>query len=303
MTVRESHPKVSADASRGILWMLLTMLFFASTNAIAKHLGEEYPILQMTWVRVVIQATLMMLLFRGRYFRALVTARFGLHIVRSTLTLGATITMFLGLRFLPLADASALLYSSPLIIAALSAPVLGERVGARRWIGVIVGFVGALIVIRPGIGVMQFAAALPMAAAACQAFYEMSTRSLGRTDATLTILAYTPLAGAIGLGFLAPWFWVTPDLEAGALMVLLGVMTTISQFTLIRAYQAAAAATVAPFTYTGLIWATVLGVIVFSHVPDQWTILGAVIITASGLYILHRRHDGRPPDSPSAERD
>ncbi|MBI4184905.1 MAG: DMT family transporter [Proteobacteria bacterium] len=295
MRARGTATFASSGATRGILWMLLTMFFFVTTNAIAKDLGQRYPVLEMTWVRVVIQALLLMLILRGRYFRALATPRMGLQLVRSSLTIGATISMFAAVQFLPLADSSALLYTSPLMIVALSAPLLGERVGARRWAGVVVGFLGALIVIRPGLGVADAAALLPLAAAACQAFFEMSTRALSRTDATVTTVAYTPIAGTVGLAVAAPLFWVTPDLEGGLVMALLGIMTTISQFTLIKAYQAASAATVAPFTYTGVVFAAVLGYLAFDHFPDQWTILGAVIITASGLYLLRRGRHELPP--------
>ncbi len=157
------------------------------------------------------------------------------------------------------------------------------------------GFSGALIIIRPGMGVMQTAILLPLGAAMLHAVYQIATRALGRTDSALTIIAYTPLVGALVASAIVPFFWTAPDAKGWALMVQLGVLGGVGHFALIKAFQAAPASVVAPFGYTNLIWATVFGFIIWGHLPDLATVAGAAVIVASGIYIFHREHIHRRP--------
>jgi drug/metabolite transporter (DMT)-like permease len=189
-----------------------------------------------------------------------------------------------------MAESAAMLQSGPLIITVLSVPLLGEQVGIRRWMGVIAGFAGALLIIRPGADAMQIAILLPLAAAVSNALYQIITRILSRSESTMTILFYTPLTGALLMSAAVPLFWVTPDAAGWAMMALLGLIGGVSHFTLIKAFTAAPAATVAPFGYSSLIWATLSGLVFFGDFPDIWTIVGALVIACSGLYILHREH-------------
>lgn len=290
MTVSAPAAGNAADSRRGIGWMLVTMLLFVSMDTVAKYLIESYPVAQVVWARFFFHALLLALFLGPRLRVTMVTRRPVLQGLRSALLVVTTILFFTGLSYLPLADAAAIMQVGPLIITALSMPLLGEQVGIRRWTGVALGFVGALVIIRPGFDAMQTAAVLPLAAATSYAFYQIATRALSRSDDTMTTLFYTPAVGAVAMSLALPFFWRTPDPEGWLLMGLAGLIGGVSHFTLIKAFTAAPAATVAPFGYSALVWATLFGLTVFGDFPDVWTIAGAIIIAGSGLYILHREH-------------
>lgn len=290
MTVASPMADGAADSRRGIAWMLVTMLLFVSMDTVAKYLARDYPVAQVVWARFVFHALLLALFLGPRLRATAATRRPGLQILRSALLTITTILFFTGLSYLPLADASALMQIGPLVVTALSMPLLGEHVGVRRWAGVVIGFMGALIIVRPGTETMQPAAFFPLAAATSYGLYQIATRLLSRTDAPLTTLFYTPTIGALAMSAAMPFFWTTPDMAGWALMALIGLIGGVSHFTLIKAFASAPAATVSPFGYTSLIWATLYGLAVFGDFPDLWTIAGASIIAGSGLYILHREH-------------
>lgn len=280
----------AADSRRGIAWMLLTMLLFVSMDALVKQLVQSYPVPQVAWARFFFHAVLLATVLGRRLPAKLMTQRRGLQFLRSGLLMATTLQFFAGLYFLPLADMTAIMQTAPLIVTALSLPLLGEHVGVRRWLGVAAGFIGALIIIRPGAEGMQLAALLPLGAATTFALYQITTRVLSRTDGTLNTLLYTPLLGAGLLAAALPFVWVMPDAEGWALMVLVGLLGGLGHFTMIRAFTWAPAATVSPFGYSGLIWAALFGLVFFGDFPDAWTISGAAVIVGSGLYILHREH-------------
>ena len=295
MTDSSAIAAPAADSRRGVAWMLLTMVLFVSMDTVVKHLVQIYPVPQVAWARFFFHAVLLAAILGRRLPAKLVTQRRGLQIVRSGLLMVTTLQFFGGLYFLPLADMTAIMQSAPLIVTALSLPLLGEHVGVRRWLGVAAGFTGALIIIRPGTDGMQLAALLPLGAATTFALYQITTRILSRTDGTLNTLMYTPLLGTAILAAALPFYWVMPDAEGWALMALVGMLGGLGHFTMIRAFTWAPAATVSPFGYTGLIWAALFGLIFFGDFPDAWTITGAAIVAGSGLYILHREHMRRRP--------
>jgi drug/metabolite transporter (DMT)-like permease len=290
MTDSPPSRKPLSGSSRGIAWMLLTMLLFVSMDTTAKYMTQSYPTLQIVWARYLFHALLLALYLNRRIPGLMRTKRLGLQLFRSLLLLITTVLFFIGLSLIPLTEASAIMFVAPVLVTALSIPLLGEKVGARRWAGIVVGFVGALIIIRPGGDAFQVAALLPFGAACCYAVYQIITRSLSQSDQPLTTLSYTALVGAVIMCFIAPFNWQTPDLTGWLLMILIGFLGGVSQFTLIKAFQSATAATVTPFSYSSLIWATLYGFLVFGDLPDRWTVAGAVIIAASGLYIFHREN-------------
>jgi drug/metabolite transporter (DMT)-like permease len=290
MTDSSAFAVPAADSRRGIAWMLLTMVLFVSMDAVVKKLVQTYPVPQVAWARFFFHAVLLAAVLGRRLPSKLMTQRRRLQLVRSGLLMATTLQFFAGLYFLPLAEMTAIMQSAPLIVTALSLPLLGEHVGVRRWLGVAAGFAGALIIIRPGSDGMQLAALLPLGAASTFALYQITTRVLSRTDGTLNTLLYTPLLGAGLLAAALPFVWVTPDTAGWALMALVGLLGGLGHFTMIRAFTWAPAATVSPFGYTGLVWAALFGVVLFGDFPDAWTIVGAAVIAGSGLYILHREH-------------
>ncbi len=280
--------RATAAPGRGILWMLVTMALFVGLDTVAKILSQSLPVLQVVWARYFFQVLILGFILAPRLLRMLRTAHLGLQIVRSIFLLGATGFFFSALSHMPLASASAIMFVSPILVTALSMPLLGERVGPHRWASVAVGFLGALVIVRPGSEAMDPAALLALGAAGCYSLYQITTRRLAGADAPLTTLAYSASVGALVTSLSVPLVWVAPDMNAWAGMAMLGVFGTIGHFTLIKAFENAPAATVAPFSYTNLIWATLVGYAVFGDLPDRWTILGALIIAASGLYIVHR---------------
>jgi drug/metabolite transporter (DMT)-like permease len=288
-------PRRPGGTRRGILWMLLTTLLFVSMDALAKHLSQFHPVPQVVWARYVFHVLLLALLLGGRVRGVMRTGRLGLQLLRSVFPLGATGLFFTALSFIPLAEASAIMFVAPILVTALSMPLLRERVGPRRWASVVVGFGGALIIIRPGGDAMELTALFALGAATSYAFYQITTRLLAHSDQPLTTLAYSALLGALATSAVVPFFWVAPDWAGWACMVGLGLFGGTGHFALIKAFQTAPAATVTPFGYAALIWATLYGFVLFGDLPDLWTVLGAVIIAASGLYIFHRERAARGP--------
>jgi len=268
--------------------MLVTMFMFVSMDACAKYLVQTHDTVQVVWGRYFFHFVLLGLVLAPKLRAVVVTQNIGLQLVRSVLLLATTALFFTGLRYVPMADASSIMLASPIVVTALSMPVLKETVGPRRWVSVIVGCIGALIIIRPGTGMMQAAALFPLGAAVLYAFYQLSTRFLSQSDSVLTTLFYSASIGAIITTMMVPLFWEPLEPLEWGLMAFLGIFGGLGHFALIKAFTQAAAATVVPFTYTNLVWATLYGFIVFGDLPDRWTIIGASVIVASGLYIYHR---------------
>ncbi|MFT5446965.1 MAG: drug/metabolite transporter (DMT)-like permease [Gammaproteobacteria bacterium] len=285
-----SRPAITEgdDVRAGILWMLLTTLFFVSLDATAKFLVARYPVMEVVWARFIFHMLFVIIVLAPRLREHASARRPWLQIGRSALILMTTVLFFFGVKLLPLADASAIMFISPILLTVLAIPLLGEQVGPRRWAAVIVGFVGALIVVRPGMGVMGTGASLLLAAALCNALYQLATRKLRTMDAPLTTLLYTGSLGAVALSFVMPMVWVTPELAHWPLFALMGAFGAAGHFALIKAFQRAPAAVVAPFSYVNLIWAIGFGFVLFGELPDPWTVLGASLIAGGGLYILHR---------------
>ena len=276
------------DPLRGIAWMLLVMMMFASMDALAKYLTQFYPVPQVVWARYSAHVLLLSLLLNRRLPALMVTRHLKLQLVRSLLLFVTTGLFFTGLSYLALVEASAIMFLSPLIVTALAAPLLGEKIGVRRWAGVAVGFVGALVIIRPGSDSLHWAAIFPLAAACTYALYQVATRRLGHADSAITTLCYSALSGAVVMTLVVPFVFKVPDLADAGLMLLLGTIGGLGHFALIKSLQAAPVSVVAPFGYTSLIWSTSLGYLVFADLPDRWTLLGAFIIITSGLYVWHR---------------
>ncbi|MDH3691444.1 MAG: DMT family transporter [Gammaproteobacteria bacterium] len=276
------------DQRRGILLMLLTTFLFVSLDALAKHLVQTYSIVQVVWARYAFHAMLVVLVLRHRVPMHFRTQRLSLQLIRSLLLLATTAAFFAAVRHMQLVDATAISLAGPLLVTALSVPFLGEHVGVRRWIAVAIGFVGALVIVRPGTTMMNPAAIYPVMSMVAYAFYQISTRALSRFDPAMTTLLYTALAGGIVTTAAVPFFWIPPDLFDWGLMILLGLLGGAGHLALIKALTYASAVTVAPFSYSSLVWTTGLGFVVFAELPDLWTLAGAAIIIGSGLYVLHR---------------
>lgn len=289
MTAPHPPPVAAPEGMRGIVWMLLAMMMFVLQDGTAKYLmGLGHPMQQVVWARFTVHILAVVLFLNWRIARVARSNRLRLQIWRSVILAVTTMLFYSALRTLPLADASALFYLSPVLVTALSVPLLGEYVGPRRWAGVGLSFVGAMIIIRPGTAMMDAAMLLPLGAAFTLALFQISTRQVSRFDAPLTSLFYTALAGALATSAVVPFYWLPPDAVGWMLLCLLGLFGIASQFFMIKAFAAAPAPTVAPFIYSSLVWATGFGFVIFGDLPDGWTVTGAAVIAGSGIYIFYR---------------
>jgi drug/metabolite transporter (DMT)-like permease len=224
---------------------------------------------------------------RGRVLRQR-PRRLRLQLLRGLTLVGSAMLFVAGLGFLPVAEATAITYVAPGFVTALSIVFLAEKVGIRRWAAVIVGFMGALIVIRPGSGALSAAAMFPVASALCWAATIVITRKMGAGDRTETTVLWSAGTGLLLLTVLVPFVFVMPTLWQLGLGLAHGVCSSVGQYLVILAYRQAAASLLAPFSYVQLIFSTTLGWLIFAAVPDGGTVLGAAVIIGSGLYTVHR---------------
>ncbi|MBX6321058.1 MAG: DMT family transporter [Rhodospirillaceae bacterium] len=288
-----------ASPVRGILLMLATGLLFSMMDTLSKEMTRHYPVLQVIWARYFFHMLIMLAaLSRMRPWLALLHSRRpGLQLGRSLAVVLSSALFVGGIKFIPLADATAVNFVAPLLVTALSVPLLGEKVGLRRWTAVAIGFLSVLIVIRPGPGMVHWAVLLPLAGAVCYALYQITTRMLAGIDPWPTTALYSGVVGVVGTSLLVPFAWRDPDWTGWLAFVGLGVLGSASHLLLIRAFALAPASTLSPFGYVQLVWAILAGIVVFGDVPDVWTLSGAALIAGSGLYVLlresHLRRTGR----------
>ena len=277
-------------ALRGILLIIAAVATFAVMDTTAKYLSQTYPVPAVVWARYFAQALCMLIVLGPRLKLDLLrTRRPKLQIARGiTLTL-ATLLFFSALSLMPIAEASAITFVSPLLLTALSVLLLRERVRPAAWIAVATGFVGVLFIIRPGGAVFSPAAVLPLATACCFAGYQIMTRQLAGVDSSFATLFYSALVGTVLTGCVVPFFWHPPETVLdGLLFVMLGVLGAAGHFVLIRAFHHAPASMLAPFVYSQLVAVLILGYAVFGEFPDGWSLVGMAIIVASGVFVALR---------------
>ncbi|SMX42220.1 DMT family transporter [Actibacterium lipolyticum] len=268
--------------------MLFAILCFSLMDATAKALSTRVDTVQVLWARYLGQTLLVMAIVARRIGPTLRTQYLGLQFLRSCLLLAATTFFFFGIARIGLAEATAVMDLNPVLITLGAAVFLGERFGLRRAIGVGVALIGALIIIRPGTDVFSPYAILPFCAALCISGYAIATRFVGRSESVWTSMLFTGLVGSVILTIVVPFFWVQPDATAWGLMLLIGCIGTAGQMLMIGALMRAEASQVAPFSYAGLIFATVWGMLFFDEIPDGPTIFGALVIVVAGIYVWHR---------------
>ena len=271
--------------------MCLAVLCFTSLNASAKLLSTAgFDMRQVVWARYVGALLVMVLLFAPHYRMSLfrpVHPR--IQIVRGLLLFASSALYMQGLSHLELSTAATITLTGPLLITALSVPFLGERVGPRRWAAVAVGFVGALIVIRPGFGETNVYILFLVASTTCSTFYALITRKYAGAERAEVSATIATVVGTVAGAPLALPAWTTPTETLDiVLMCGLGLFAALGHYFFTMAFQRGPAAVISPFSYGQLVGATIFGLILFDHFPDRWTLIGAGIIIASGLYIAHR---------------
>jgi drug/metabolite transporter (DMT)-like permease len=289
---KASIRKAPARADRpfkGIALILASTVFLGTSDVTAKYLSATLPSIEITWIRFLVFALIMTpAMMPGSPLFAMQTGRLGLHLLRGATILGSSLFFISGLRFLPIAEASATGFVAPLFVTALSIIFLGEKVGLRRWIATAVGLIGVLIILRPGTGAFHPAAFFPLVSALAWACTLIITRMMSGTERAITVMAYSSIVGLCILSALVPFVWVTPTWHDIAFGILIGIASTAGQWIVVLAFRYADASVLAPFSYTQLLWVSVLGYFIFGEVPDAYTITGAAFIVASGLYTAHR---------------
>jgi drug/metabolite transporter (DMT)-like permease len=282
---------------RGIGFTLLAMAIFSMMDGMSKFLAVDYPPVEIAWGRFFFVFLFVLPLALRPEARRRLPSRFLFrHLVRGLCMLGSSIFFIFALAALPIAEASAIGFVSPLMTTALSIPLLGEKVGIRRWSAVVVGFIGVLVVMRPGTGAFEAAALLPICSSACWALGLIITRQMQASEPVLTTLFYSTLVGLVLTTVALPWSWTPLSAEGWTLLLLQGVLSVVAQYFLIRAFSYAGASLLAPFSYSQMLWSTLIGFFVFHQLPDLPTWIGAAIIIASGLYTLHRERVVRARD-------
>ena len=273
----------------GILLMVAAMMVVPFMDVLAKLLSDRYGTTQLTWARFFFHFSFLAPIVLYRYGAAALKPRQPiLQLIRGGFTLAATMLFFAAIAEMPIADALALLFVSPIIVTALSPFLLGEHVGIRRWSAVILGFMGALIILRPGFGVAQTSSYLAIGAGCSFAIYTLLTRKLAGSDPPLVTLTYTAVLGAASMSIAVIPVWVAPPPIDLLMMAGIGAIAAGGHFLLIKAFDHAPASLLAPYSYSEIVMATAVGWIFFSDFPDGWTWTGIAVIVASGIYISWR---------------
>ncbi|WP_205389202.1 Pseudopaline exporter CntI (plasmid) [Pseudoseohaeicola sp. NH-UV-7] len=296
-----------AGNGRAIAYMILAILCFSMMDATVKALSPIVGTVPALWARYAGQMALVLVLIAPRFRSVMRTKYLKLQFFRSVLLMGATGCFFLGLAHIGLTEASAIMNVNPVLVTLGAALFLGEKLGMRRVFGILAAMVGALIVIRPGSDVFSPYALLPLGAALCYSSYALLTRLVGRDEDVWTSLFYTGLVGTLILSIAVPFAWQPPGAKGWLLMGMIAAFGTAGQMSLIRALTAGEAGMLAPYAYLGLVFAAFWGLLFFAEVPDFWTVVGALVIAAAGLYVWQRETFARqsapltPPDHSGQE--
>lgn len=291
---------MKSENLKGILCMLAAMAVLSLMDAIMKTLGTRYPPFQVACLRGLtsIPFVLVWVYARHRGFATLVRVRWVWQLSRGLLAIFMLGAFIFGLSSLRLSEAYTLFFVAPLLIATLSAPLLGEKVELRRWIAILVGFLGVLIVLRPGFGEIGWGSVAILWAAFCYSLNAVGVRILGRTDSTAAMTFWFVTLIGLGAGLLALPAWRPVGLGDGLHLVALGATGSAGQFLLTEAFRRSPVSVVAPFEYAALLWAVLLDLLLFGGLPDWVVFAGAGVIILSGLYLANRERSTMPPAAP-----
>lgn len=270
--------------------MCAALACFSCLDATVKWVNRSVDPLVTVWARYM-SATVLTLVFINPWTTPgfLKTRRLPLQLVRSCLMFASTLCSFFAVNYLQLIEMQSIMFSTPLIVALLAGPLLGEWAGKQRLAAIVVGFIGVLVITRPGLGTMHPAALLSLTGATTYALYGIITRMLASTDSSATITFYSGIAGFALMTPLLPWIWTTPPSAlTWVLLMMTGAIGGFGHWLLVLAHARAPAAVLSPFIYTQIIWMLALGYILFGDWPDPWTFVGAAIVIASGLYLIYR---------------
>ena len=285
----DSHP----HALRSVLLLLAALFLFVLLDATAKRLAADYPVPMLVWARYFVHFVLMtVFLAPSMRLKLIATTRPARQIIRAACLLAVTFLNIAALQRMPLAETTAIVFAAPLMVTLMAGPLLGERIGALRWVAVVTGFVGVLLIARPGGGLVVEGVALALAAAVSYAAYQILTRQLSPTETPVNMLFYTALVGTGVMTLLLPWYWSgpMPGLVDALLIASLGIYGGTGHFLLIRAFRDAPVSLLSPILYVQLLWATLIGWFGFGHLPDGLALAGIFTIGGAGLMIAVDSH-------------
>ena len=272
---------------KGILLITAAVFLFASSDALSKYLTNFYPVVMVLWVRYLVHVLLLLAVIRPLSFKTLIATKHPKQQIVRGLCMANTNLMFISaLHFIPLSEGTAIIYLSPLLVTALSVPLLGERISRLQWLGVAVGFIGVLFIARPGGALFHPVALLALGAAFSFSLYQIITRKLNHTDKSSTTNFISGLVCVIITSVLLPFFWKMPSAYFFGLMILLGISALVSHLLMTKAYQHAKPSTLAPFSYLQLLFAGFIGYVFFDQVPDFFGLIGMLVIVTGGLLVM-----------------
>ena len=286
---RVSPEEQYARNMKGVALMAIGMFLFCTVDTQAKLLTNSLNPIQIVWLRQcgLLFGVLILLLVRG--VKILKTNHLKLQILRGTIVIISPVCFVSALIFVPLADAVAVTFVSPFFVVILAVLFLGEKIGIHRWSAIIIGFLGTMIIIRPGLGVVNPAIFLVLIAAALFSVRQVISRYLSHSDNTVTTVAYTALVGSFWLTFALPFIWKWPNSSAEFILILsITILAALAEICVIKALELAEATLLGPVHYTLIIWGVFYGFIVFNQIPDLWTWIGTIIIVCCGLYTMYR---------------
>lgn len=288
----------SAHPLRGILLFVTGLLLFACMDVMVKVLTASYPVPMIAALRYFVHLMLMVALLGPRHGRALLkTTRTGWVIARAVSLAGATLFIALALKRMPVAEMTAIVFLSPLLVVLVAGPLLGEKVGPADWIAALVGFVGILLIARPGAegGLDPVGLACALGGVVVMTVYQLLSRTLAATESTLALLFWTAMTGSTIFGVWLPWTWSggLPPPRDLLLFLAVGATGGLGHFLFTAAYRQASASALAPLMYAQLLWAGLLGWLVFDHVPHGWSIVGMVLVAGCGIVAGVRSHQVR----------
>jgi drug/metabolite transporter (DMT)-like permease len=289
------NPTISAVPLRNVfiehrrkaaLLFIAAIAILSTMDMIVKYASSSLSTPQIVWGRYVGQCMALALITGPRGIGNCIRSKIpGMHVTRALFLFVANFAFMSALRYLPLTEANVVGFASPLLLTALTYPILGEKVGLNRWAAVIAGFIGVLIVLQPATSVFQWAALLPLAMAISAALYHVMTPIVARVEDPAISIYFLSVIGASCMSLIVPWFWTQPDALGWAMLFAIGVCGTVGHLLIVRAFAHASASMLAPLFYIHLIWAAIYGWFIFGDIPTLPTIIGGSLIIASGIYV------------------
>jgi drug/metabolite transporter (DMT)-like permease len=279
----------ASDTGRGIALMVFAVGLYSIMDAMVKWLGPSYPTMELVFFRSLFAfIPIAYVLWRSGSLAALRTRNPLGHAARALAGLVSLSLFFYAYTRMPLANVIAISFAAPLLVTALSVPLLGERVGRRRWTAMSIGFVGVVVMVQPDAGMFDRIAILALSATVFYALVIVSIRKLSRTETPIAIVFYYAATSTLVAGAVMPFVWVMPDAEGWVLLILVGVIGGVAQFAMTHAFRLAEVSIIAPFDYMHILWAALLGFFIWGEVPGNTIWIGVPIVMASGIYILFR---------------